>query len=101
MPASSETQHLAENELAHRSVILPKHLHARPAGQIAQAAGRHRPTTIKLSTGDRHANAHSILAILALGAVTGTHIHITVQGPNATTIADDITNILTSPETAG
>ena len=70
MSASSEAHQFAD-EAAERTVILPKHLHARPAGQVAQVAGRHADTTIDLAAGNRHANARSVLAVMGLGAVTG------------------------------
>jgi phosphotransferase system HPr (HPr) family protein len=100
MSASSEARPLAD-EAAERAVILPKHLHARPAGQIAQAAAKHRPTTIEIASGARRANAQSILSVLALGAVTGTEVFVTVSGPNATRVADEIVEILLSPESDG
>jgi phosphocarrier protein HPr len=100
MSASSSTHRIAD-DAAERAIILPKHLHARPAGQVAQAAGRHRETTIHLTVSDRRVNARSILAILGLGAVTGTEILVTVEGPDATAIADEIADILNSPEAEG
>lgn len=100
MPASSEARPLADEAVA-RAIVLPKHLHARPAGQIAQAAARHRPTTIEIAAGPRRVNAQSILAVLGLGAVKGTEVLVTVDGPNATAVADEIVEILMSPETDG
>jgi len=98
MPASSEPHRGAD--IAERAVILPKHLHARPAGQVAQAAGRHHPTTVELVAGDRNANARSILAIMALGAVTGSEVRVTVAGSDADAVADEVVEILLSPERA-
>ena len=100
MSASSNTHRIADDAVE-RAIILPKHLHARPAGQVAQAAGRHRETTIHLTASHRRVNARSILAILGLGAVTGTEILVTVVGPDATAIADEIADILNSPEADG
>jgi phosphocarrier protein HPr len=100
MPASSEPQRFAD-EAAERTVILPKHLHARPAGQVAQAAARHTDTTIDLVAGSRRANARSVLAVMGLGAVTGSEVRIAVVGPGAAAVADEISQILETPETDG
>jgi phosphocarrier protein HPr len=97
MSASSDARSLAHN-LAERAVMLPKHLHARPAGKVAQAAARHRPASIELIAGARRANAGSILALLALGAVQGTEVLVKVEGPDAAVVADDICRILEAPE---
>jgi phosphocarrier protein HPr len=100
MPASSEPQGTAEAaDAAVRAVVLPKHLHARPAGQVAQAAARHRAATIKLVAGDRCANACSVLAVMGLGAVSGSEVRVIVSGPGAQTVADEVAAILESPET--
>jgi phosphocarrier protein HPr len=88
-------------EPAERAVVLPKHLHARPAGQIVQAAARHRPASIDIVAGDRRASAASILALLGLGAVKGSEVLVRVEGPNATTVADEIVQILLMPEVDG
>lgn len=100
MSASSEPSAAPDTtiELAKRTVVLPKHLHARPAGQIAQAAARNRETTIELISGERRANARSVLAVMGLGAVTGSYVEVAVAGPAADEVADEIAQILTSPE---
>ena len=102
MPESSEPRQIAKPQQAtdavERVVILPKHLHARPAGQIAQAAARHRATTIELHAGDRRANARSVLAVMGLRAVTGTEVRVGTAGPDADAVADEIVDILRSPE---
>jgi phosphocarrier protein HPr len=84
-----------------RVVVLPKHLHARPAGQLAQAAARHQPTTIELVAGERRVNARSVLAIMGLGAVRGTRVRVIATGPDAATVADEVVGILEFPEAAG
>jgi phosphotransferase system HPr (HPr) family protein len=80
-----------------RTVTLGRDLHARPAGQVAQAAARCQ-ATIELSAGDRSANARSVLAVMALGAVAGTPVRLVASGVDAATAADDITAILTTAE---
>jgi phosphocarrier protein HPr len=100
MSASSEAHQFAD-EVAERIVILPKHLHARPAGQVAQAAARNTETTIDLTWGSRRANARSVLAVMGLGAVTGSEVRVAVVGPGAAAVADEICGILATPETDG
>jgi phosphocarrier protein HPr len=100
MSASSEAHQFAD-QTAERTVILPKHLHARPAGQVAQAAARYPDITIDLAAGSRRANARSVLAVMGLGAVTGNEVRIVVVGPSAGAVADEICQILQTPETDG
>ena len=94
MPPSSDP------EVVERAVILRKPLHARPAGQLAQLAGKHKETTIELVAGPKKANARSVLAVMAMGAVVGTEVSVTVSGPDATAVADAVDQILTSAEPA-
>ncbi len=96
MPASSEP--LGVGEVADRLVILAKHLHARPAGRIAQAAARHQASAIELVVGQRRVNARSVLAVMGLGAVSGSAVRITVAGPDADAVADEVVRILESPD---
>jgi phosphocarrier protein HPr len=96
MPASSEPQQIIDG--TERVVLLAKHLHARPAGLIAQAAARHSTTTIELVAGDRRVNARGILAVMALGAVAGSEVRVIVAGSDADAVADEIVEILQSPE---
>ncbi len=100
MSASSEARRFAD-EVAERTVVLPKHLHARPAGQVAQTAARHADMTIDLVAGGRRANARSVLAVMGLGAVTGSEVQVTAVGPGAEAAADEICRILAMPETDG
>ena len=103
MPASSEAKPITgparTPDVAERTVVLPKHLHARPAGQIAQTAARHQATTIELIAGDRRANARGVLAVMGLGAVTGSQVRVITTGSAADEVADEVAKILLSPET--
>ncbi|GIF74664.1 HPr family phosphocarrier protein [Asanoa siamensis] len=94
MPQSSEDS----DALAERVVVLPKALHARPAGQLARLAGRHKETTIQLVAGEKKANARGVLAVMAMGAVAGTEVTVTVTGPDADAVADEAAGILTAAE---
>jgi phosphocarrier protein HPr len=101
MPASSDplpTPAPPTGTPVERTVVLPKHLHARPAGQIAQAAARHQTTTIDLVAGARRANARSVLAVMALGAVSGSEVHVSVTGEGRAAALTEIVEILLAPE---
>lgn len=94
MSASSDLQPAAGTR---RHVVLPKNLHARPAGQVAQAAARHE-ADITILVGDRRANARSVLAVMGLGVTIDTEICVLATGPQAEHAADDIARILAEPE---
>jgi phosphocarrier protein HPr len=85
----------ASSETVTRTVALTHDLHARPAGQVAQAAARH-DATVELAAGARRANARSVLAVMGLGAVAGTSVDILASGPASLAAADEIATILKS-----
>ena len=109
MPASSEaaraggadaaTEHAAtEQAAAEQVVVLPKHLHARPAGQVAQAAARYPDTRIELVADGRTADARSILAVMGLGAVAGSEVRVRATGAEGLAATATVVAILTSAE---
>ena len=57
-------------------------LHARPAGSFVKAALGFK-SRITVSHGDREADAKSILAVLALGADSGSEIRVKAEGEDA------------------
>jgi phosphocarrier protein HPr len=71
MPASSE-----------QAITLDGDLHARPAGQLAVAAGKFS-ADVSLTVGEKTANAKSVLAVMGLGATTGQQVTATAEGPDA------------------
>jgi phosphotransferase system HPr (HPr) family protein len=77
---------------------LTKHLHARPAGQVAVLSSRHPGTTIELAAGGRRVNARSVLAVMGLGAVSGNQLQVIVAGDNAAAVADEIIDSLDEPD---
>ena len=87
MPASSE-----------QTVVLPKHLHARPAGLVAQAAARYPDTTIEILVDGRSADARSILAVMGLGAVAGSEVRVRATGGDGADATATVVAILTAPE---
>jgi phosphotransferase system HPr (HPr) family protein len=57
-------------------------LHARPAGSFVKIAMAYL-STIRVSSGDREANAKSILEVMALGAEGGSEIRLRAEGADA------------------
>jgi phosphocarrier protein HPr len=88
MPANSE-----------QVVVLPKHLHARPAGQVVQAAARYVDTTVELVADGRTADARSILAVMGLGAVAGSEVRVRAAGADPDGATAAIVAILVAEET--
>jgi phosphocarrier protein HPr len=78
VPASSEV-----------AVALPDGvaLHARPAGAFVKTALRFQSSLTVASNG-KLANAKSILAVLALGAVGGTVLRLSAEGEDAAAALD-------------
>ena len=57
-------------------------LHARPAATFVKAAMGFT-SSVTVASGDREADAKSLLAILALGAKRGTTLRLTADGDDA------------------
>lgn len=57
-------------------------LHARPAADFVRVAMAFR-SSIQVGTGEREADAKSLLTVLALGAKAGTEIRLTAVGDDA------------------
>ena len=76
MPTSSE--------VADAAVVLPADvdLHARPAATFVRAAMGFS-SEITVASGERDANAKSLLAILALGARRGSELRLRAAGEDA------------------
>ena len=85
MPPNSDT--------AEATVVLPAHLHARPAGTLAKAAARFQ-STIEIAHDGKSANPTGILAILGLGATAGTTITIRAHGTDAQHAVTELTDLL-------
>ena len=86
MPASSEV-----------SVVLPAHLHARPAGALVRAAARFS-STVEVVFGDKTANARGVLALLGLGATAGTTVVVRAVGEDADAAARAVAAVLETAE---
>lgn len=89
-PATSATGHEA-------SVVLPAHLHARPAGRLAQAAGRFT-STIELDYEGRTINPSGVLAVMALGATAGKTVTVRAEGDDAADAVAALAEVLATAE---
>jgi phosphocarrier protein HPr len=75
MPASSDPT-------AEHSVVLAADLHARPAGDVTRAAAGF-DASVRLTVGERDADARSVLAVMAIGAVAGQTVWVRGHGAEA------------------
>jgi phosphotransferase system HPr (HPr) family protein len=64
------------------SVLDPAGLHARPAAQFVRTASRFQ-SEIVLDTGEKSANAKSLVGILGLTIRPGAEVLLTADGPDA------------------
>ena len=82
---------------AARTVALPAtvDLHARPAADFVRAAMAHS-ASITVASGDREADAKSLLSVLALGAKAGTELRLTAAGEGAGAALDALADRVTS-----
>lgn len=78
-----------------RVVRLPEgvDLHARPAGVLIRAAAKFA-SRVTLTSGDRSADAKSILQVLALGATGGSELAVTTSGSDASDALEAIADLL-------
>ncbi|TWP45628.1 HPr family phosphocarrier protein [Lentzea tibetensis] len=88
---------MSPSSSAQASVVLPAHLHARPAGKLAQSAARFT-ATIHIGHNGRTVNPTGVLALMSLGATAGTTVTITADGPDAQAAVDTLAEILTTAE---
>jgi phosphotransferase system HPr (HPr) family protein len=86
VPASSEV-----------AVALPEGiaLHARPAGAFVKTALQFQSSVTVASNG-KLANAKSILAVLALGAVGGTILRLSAEGDDSAAALDALAACVTN-----
>jgi phosphotransferase system HPr (HPr) family protein len=78
-------------------VLLPAHLHARPAGALVQVAARFS-STVEISYGEKTANARSVLAVLGLGALAGSAVLVRARGDDASTAVREIAQVLATAQ---
>jgi phosphotransferase system HPr (HPr) family protein len=70
-------------------------LHARPAADFVRAAMRFS-ADIRVTTGEREADAKSLLSVLALGAKGGTQVRLTAAGDDAEAALDALRECVTT-----
>lgn len=80
------------------SVVLPVHLHARPAGQVVLTAARFPHTQVEISYGERTANARGVLGVMGLGATAGTTVIVRATGDEAPEAVNAVVAVLTATE---
>lgn len=76
------------------AVVLPAHLHARPAGQVVQVAARFE-AQVEIEYAGKVANARGVLGVMALGATAGTTVTLRATGPDAAEAVDAVAAVLT------
>jgi phosphocarrier protein HPr len=89
MPASCEQE-----------ITLAGDLHARPAGALAVAAGRFA-ASIRVTVGERTADAKSVLGVMGLGATSGQHVTVSAAGPDAQEAVAELVAILSEATKVG
>lgn len=76
----------------------PVGIHTRPAAQFAQAVAASGCNVTIAKEGGAAVPAGSILSIMGLGVQQGDTVQITVEGDNAETVADSLTETLLAAE---
>jgi phosphotransferase system HPr (HPr) family protein len=84
-------------ETVETSIVLPAHLHARPAGKLAQSAALFR-SILQIEHNGTSVDPRGVLAVMSLGATAGTTITIRAQGDDAHQAITELTAILAAAE---
>lgn len=84
MPPNSETSlSLGDvTDIAEVDVVLPAHLHARPAAELARAAAGF-PGCVEIAYQGKTVRPTGILAVMGLGATAGTTVTLRARGEDA------------------
>ncbi len=75
-------------------------LHARPAGEFANLAGRFE-AEIEVSRGGEWVSGRSVLSLLSLAASRGTTLRLRATGPDAEQALTALGALIERPETSG
>ena len=78
-------------------VVLPAHLHARPAGRLAQEATKYT-STITLEHAGKTIDPTGVLTVMSLGAKLGSTVTIHADGPDADQAIKALATILAEAE---
>jgi phosphocarrier protein FPr len=81
--------------VASEAVVVPNAtgLHARPAAVLANLAKTFE-SSVTLQVGDRHANARSVTAIMALEVSQGTKVQVVARGADAAAAVEKLARVL-------
>ncbi|MXM66318.1 HPr family phosphocarrier protein [Streptomyces sp. HUCO-GS316] len=79
------------------AIVLPAHLHARPAGQLARAAAGFT-SAIQLEHDGRTVNPTGVLAVMGLGATAGSTVTVRAEGPDAEQAVTALADVLANAE---
>jgi phosphotransferase system HPr (HPr) family protein len=90
MPTSSDAH---TTDVAEIDVVLPAHLHARPAGKLARAAAQ-LGCRLEISHEGKTVEATGILAVMSLGATAGTTVTVRAHGDGADAAVTEIGQML-------
>jgi phosphotransferase system HPr (HPr) family protein len=96
-PTAATAPATAPAESAVRTVIIPVDLHARPAGLLVRTAAGFT-AAVTVSTGERSANARSVLEVMGLGATAGTAVTVRADGMDAEAAVLALTAVLGTAE---
>ncbi|MBV1855065.1 HPr family phosphocarrier protein [Catellatospora tritici] len=83
-------------ESCEAEVVLPAHLHARPAGQVVTVAARFG-SDVEIVFNGRTASARGILGLLGLGATAGQTVTVRATGDDAPAALAAVVTALTTP----
>ncbi len=75
------------------TLINKQGLHARPATLFCKEAAKFK-SDIKMKSGDKEANAKSLIALLALGLAEGAEIEVTATGEDEQEAAKHMVNFI-------
>ena len=67
----------------------PEGIHARPAGILVKQAAGYQ-STVKITKGEKSADAKRIFGVMGLGVKTGEEVTITVEGADEDTAAAEL-----------
>ncbi|GHJ48358.1 hypothetical protein Cs7R123_57000 [Catellatospora sp. TT07R-123] len=82
-------------ESCEAELVLPAHLHARPAGRVVAAAARFG-ADVEIIFAGRTAPARGVLALMALGATAGQTVTVRATGDDAPAALTAVLDALTA-----
>jgi phosphotransferase system HPr (HPr) family protein len=77
------------SESCETTLVLPAHLHARPAGELVKVAAAFQ-STVEVEFNGRTANARGVLGLMSLGATAGQTVVIRATGEDAAAALDAV-----------